>query len=248
MIIDCIMASYEDEVIQLRDLELKDVVDRRLIVVGDTDFRGSEALPFTYDSATSHTDTAVFRVKLPQDGTPWDREFALRDASLTMARALHPEPDTLFMVSDADEIPHPLAIEAAAKHNRPTLLRTDYRQWWMDWRAPDRWQLDRQPVIAQAHHYDFFGGASNARISATWPVSVQVGWHLSTLGDAGLAQRKLSTFAHEEYDTSEFNDRDTLEKRRENAQDILGRFDLQPVTHLPSVAVLFSHLLGPQVG
>lgn len=245
MIVDCIMASYETDALAVRSVELDGVVDARVIVQGEETFRGQPLEPLDPDiTRWCSTPTIIARIGFGDVTDPWEREVALREFSLSRGRGLGGG-RALLILADADEIPHPEAIRAAAAGSGPALLPVDYREWWMDWRAPDGWQPPHQPLIGRWNHYVVAGGAQAARAAYSWPSVGPRGWHLSTLGDGAMASVKLSAFAHSEYDTPDHNDAGILEQRREAGRDILDRFALALALDVPGCADQFPHLLAP---
>jgi len=243
-VIDCIIASYETDAVAVRTAELADVVDARVILQATSTFNGREPVDVLYESTWD--GVTVVLADLPDGLDPKQSEHWLRDQSLIQARAMYGD-DHLFLVADGDEIPHPDAIRWARAARVPAVLNTDYREWWMDWRAPDTWQLVHQPVIGSAADYDRAGGAQAARTSRLGGATVAPGrgWHLSTLGDAALAARKLSTFSHDEFSGPEHNDLGKLAIYRDRGRDLLDRFDLIPTADLPACAPAFPELLSP---
>jgi hypothetical protein len=245
VIIDCFIHSYEREAVKVRLAELRDVVDFHVAVQATTSFRyQTRETPWVEDQRVIN-----IVVSLPAGLTPWEAEWFLRDASFTLAAewatAHYPDEDPRFIISDGDEIPHPDAVRHAAGSPGPRVMLTDYREWFIDWRAPDRWQLEHQPIIATAEQIRQQGGATEARRRCReWSLTTPVGWHLSTLGGADLAGRKLSSFAHSEYDTPEWNDGAQLAWYRATRRDLLGRFVLDHTGDLPACAEAFPHLLS----
>lgn len=246
MIIDCFMHSYERDAVAVRLAELCDVVDLHVAIQATTTLRYEpRATPWI-----ERPRVLDIVVDLPPRLTPFQGEEFLRDSSFALAAQWvathHPGEEALFVIADGDEIPHPDAVRAAAAAGGARTLLTDYREWFIDWRAPDAWQLERQPVIGTADQLSIQGGAARARRQCReWPVETAVGWHLSTLGDGALASRKLSTFSHPEYDTPQWNQVTQLDRFRAAGRDLLDRFDLVPTSDLPSCAREFPHLLAP---
>lgn len=247
VIIDCFIHSYEREAVAVRLCELADVVTLHVAAQGVTTFRHE---PRYVEEIPGENVVNVAVSFLPQLSA-FECEQILRDQALEHARMIaaerYPNETALFIVADGDEIPHPHSIvDAAYRSLRPSVLLTDYREWFMDWRAPEPWQLEHQPIIGTYAQIQAQGGATAARYRCReWAVARPRGWHLSTLGDAGLAARKLSTFAHTEYDTPEWNDEQQLARFRATGRDLLDRFDLERTGDLPSCAPSFPHLLAP---
>jgi len=245
VIVDCIMASYEIDALAVRSVELDGVVDARVIVQGEETFRGQPLEPLDPALADLCSTPTIFaRVGFGDVTDRWEREVALREFSLARGRGIS-DRGALLLLADADEIPHPDAIREAAQRLDPALLPVDYREWWMDWRAPDGWQPPHQPLIGRWEDYVVAGGAQAARAAYAWRICGPTGWHLSTLGDGAMASVKLSAFAHSEYDTPAHNDATVLDRRRHVARDLLDRFDLEIARDLPGCAYQFPHLMAP---
>lgn len=234
------MASYDSDALAVRAVELEDVVDLRVVVQGTETFRGGAmpevALPET------RTPTVLRRMDFETDD-PWGREHSLRQFSIDRGR--DEDPEALLLLADADEIPHPQALTRAATRGSKATLPVDYREWWMNWRAPDNWQPPHQPLLGRWEDYHVAGGAQAARAGCRWPRVGPRGWHLSTLGDSAMASIKLSSFAHSEYDNEDHNQVEILSERRRTMNDILARFWLERTTDLPGCADRFPHLLEP---
>jgi hypothetical protein len=240
VIVDCIMYSYEPAALAVRMEELKDIVDVHIIVEGDLTFRGNPRVPIrpTGDKIRSF----VINLPVGEDVNPWHRETLQRNASAQIARETFGKGNFLI-IADADEIPHPEAIEAAASLGRGKLL-TDYREWYANWRAPDEWQLYHQPMLVKSSTLDRGHTAQSLRensgaAEATGPV----GWHLSTLGNAKLAAEKLASFSHSEYDLDEWKEQQAVIARIESKTDILERFILEETENLPSCISKFPELV-----
>lgn len=240
MIIDCIMYSYEPAALAVRLEELKDVVDYHVIVEGNLTFRGAERSPTRPEGDRIKS----FVVDLPPgaDVNPWHRETLQRNATAQLARETFGK-DVLLIIADADEIPHPAAIEAAASAGRGKLL-TDYREWYANWRAPDEWQLYHQPMLVKASLLDRGKTAQSIRESSGGTQAIGPrGWHLSTLGTAELAAEKLASFSHSEYDTAEYTEQAKIVTRIEAQTDMLDRFKLAMTDDLPSCITQFPELV-----
>ena len=157
-------------------------------------------------------------------------------------------PDAFFLVADADEIPHPDAVEqAVTEYDRegPRTLLIDYREWYANWRAPDGWQNAHihQPVIGKFGDFVKIGGAHAARFSPfyrddlrreyKWPSCDATGWHLSSLGDATFMHNKIGAFSHAELDNPHDRDLERIEGYRRARKDFINRFDLEITADLP---------------
>jgi hypothetical protein len=240
VIIDCIMYSYEPDALAVRLATLQDVVDAHVIVEGNLTFRGAHRVPVRPEGEKIQS----FVVDLPEgpEIDPWTRETLQRNASVQLAVDTFGE-NNFFIIADADEIPHPEAVQAAAKRGRGKLL-TDYREWYANWRAPDEWQLYHQPMLVRGSALRKGHTAQTIRESSGATPSVGPrGWHLSTLGSAVLAQEKLAAYSHSEYDTPEWNEQKALLSRIEARMDMFDRFSLEETHDLPPCIQDFPRLV-----
>lgn len=263
-VIDCVMAAYELDAIDVRLAELEDVVTAHHAVQGSLTFRGDPHTPIKLpekmiSKIVELPDQFVFPDgrDIPVEHVPWLREKFLREVSLEAAVPIDPE--AFFMVSDGDEIPHPDAIRQAVEEydtKGPRLLVTDHRQWYADWRAPDTQQyphpVGRYPVIGKYDDFNRGDGADNSRCLAPlsanhpWPRCDATGWHLSSLSDAAFMHDKLGKYSHWELDNPRERDMERLEKCRRERKDMLGRYDLEVTNDLPATIRQFPHLLGAE--
>jgi hypothetical protein len=234
-VIDCVIYSYEYDALAVRMEALRGVVDVHVVVQGDRTFRGMHReVSLVPDSVVSHV------VEMPVGLDPWAMERYLRDQSGALG-SLIAGPGDFLIIADCDEIPHPDAVVEAQKRSHPMVCETDYREWFLDWRAPSH-HLYHQPVMARPRDLVKVGGAHKARWDRPWPAARATGWHVSNLGD--VVHEKLANFSHTEYDTPEYRDVEQLERRRRAGVDFLGRFDLEKTDDLPPGSHLFPSLLS----
>lgn len=241
-VVDCTMYAYEANALAVRLAELAGVVDEHVVTQGTHTFRGQPRDIVALDGVTTVT------VSLDGYGDPWDAEAGLRDASLSAA--LDGDQDTLYIVSDCDEIPHPDAIAEAVDYGGPMRLLTSHRQWSMNLEtmlhAPgsNPGPMRHQAVIGTAAQLLGAGGAQCARWVAgpKWPAAQAVGWHLTNLMAPEDVAGKIRAYSHSEYDTDEYLDK--LASMRAEQRDYLGRSDLRLTDDVPSCAGRFPHLLA----
>jgi hypothetical protein len=236
VIVDCTMFSYEHDALAVRLAELEPVVDAHVVVQATTSFRG-DPLEVTDLSGLSDKLVQVV-VDFPDILDPWQREKWLRDETVRAAQREFGEL-VHVLVADADEIPHPDAITLYSGY--PITVRNDYREWYADWRAPLQWQPPHQPYIAPITSVH---SAHDLRVQMAFFSVGPVGWHLSTLGDAAFASRKVGMYAHSEYDTDYWREVKRLEDTRTDGMDMFERFKLEHTMDLPSTIDRFPHLLG----
>lgn len=263
-VIDCTMAAYELDAINVRLAELEGVVDVHHIVQGTLTFQGAPLEPLELPEKVISTIITLPNGWTFPDGSsvpageiPWLREKFLRDSSLEAVPIELQDTQAFYVVADGDEIPHPDAIRQAVEEydaKGPRTLLTDHRQWYADWREPDDRQyphpLCGYPTIGKFDDFSRVAGADQARcgrvaVRSRWPRCDAKGWHLSHLGDAAFMHRKLGMYSHNDRDNPHDRDMERLEKLRHERKDSFGRFDLELTDDLPATIHRFQHLLAP---
>jgi hypothetical protein len=232
-IIDAFPYGYGPEVLLIRLHELADVVDLHVIVEADHTFAGKPR-EFAWPTLVQEPEFAPFAGKvvlhtvrtLPRD--PWEQEEHLRDVVLETALGLARDRDRILF-GDHDEIPHPEAVEGAAKHVAyDARLLTRYHEWHLNRRAvmtgePPRshiWEF-RQPLLL---HADEGRVGSLVRASQTGVNLGPKGWHLTLQGGPEAAYDKLQATAHTELQALTFGE---VSRMHRLGLDILGRCALE---------------------
>src|SRR5690606_33433177 len=121
---------------------------------------------------------------------PWAREHAQREFAAAGLKGA--QPDDVVFHGDVDEIPTALA----ARNIRPQgFVSFEQRGhfWAVDWLYPQPW---RGTVASRAANVRSFGEMRDARnFAKALPMG---GWHLSWLGGAEAALKKVGSFCHPE--------------------------------------------------
>lgn len=213
MLVDCFTYFNEKELLELRVNLLKDYVDGFIIADANRTFKG-DPKPFTCldtlrELGLAEEKIQVLHVELPSPEevfTPWAREYAQRDA-LGVGMRMTP-PDSVFFLSDVDEIPKPSALLQAvelAKNNRDACVRLSMPMFYgrADLRvvnpdgdpteAPNNWtcgtvvlyeQLDKSPSQIRMSSNNLVVGDCDA------------GWHFSWMGGPERLKEKITSFSH----------------------------------------------------
>ena len=225
MVIDAFMWSYERDAVKIRVATLANVVGVHVAVQATNTFRGEKRRV----SKLNLPNVIDVVVTIPSGLDVWESEKWLRNSVLAEAVKLFGDHE-LYMVCDGDEIPRPESIIEASFAGIPMTLRTDYRNFYADWRGTGE-ELQHQPTIGKLQDYLDVGGAGDARWGAQWERSIDTGWHLSSLGGDAIIKKKLETFAHTEYDTEEIKTQ--LSAARTSHKDFLNRFELEWTDDIP---------------
>jgi beta-1,4-mannosyl-glycoprotein beta-1,4-N-acetylglucosaminyltransferase len=255
MLFDCFMYFDEEELLELRVEMLKDIVDGFIIADANLTFKG-ESKDFTCVNTIRKLGLPEDKIQVlhcelpPADShpNPWVREYAQRDA-LGVGMRMCP-PDSVFFISDVDEIPKPSSLLESlkvAKENPEyfTRLSMAYLAGYADLQVtnpktgPLNWPCG--VTLLYEHLKD-----SITQIYSVDRIKVlgdcDAGWHFTWMGDAARRKHKITSFSHcydsipnahaPSYSKEMLDFLDTYEASS-GSTDPLGRKDhiLQPYPH-----------------
>ena len=243
-IYDCFCYFNEDMLLKLRLDTLWEQVDYFVIVESVKTISGKpKPLNFRIENFQLYRDKIRYLVlseyPFPTDDA-WRNERYQRNY---VAHGLFDADDgDWILVSDVDEIPRP---ETIRQFNPRKFVRGDFMQEAYSYYFNNQCFSDGEPVVWPGSKIvtykaftDFFGGAEQVRnfkstgllrsIKRAWFRNRQVqrivngGWHFTWIADIPQIIRKLESFAHQEYNTSEYKDPATIRSKIEAGQDFLN--------------------------
>jgi beta-1,4-mannosyl-glycoprotein beta-1,4-N-acetylglucosaminyltransferase len=226
VIYDTFLFFNEFELLEIRLEELKDVVDRFVLVEATLTLSGKPKPLFFQDNKERFAGYSIEPVVLeefPAEAvSSWDREYYLRRAIRRKLEDLRLLSQDLVLLSDVDEIPR---AEAVAKYSRCLLREVpgtvygftqDLYYYYVNCRSPEPWVGTRMARWADV---------SDMQALRVHP-SVQIrngGWHFSYLGGRQRVQEKIAAFAHTEFDRPEFLAEGHIDRCLANGSDLFNR-------------------------
>jgi hypothetical protein len=225
MIWDCFTYFNESDVLRMRFNELDKTGCIFVVVEADETFSG-ESKPFYFDDLPDWVDQwkdRIVRVKISLKGIgddAWEREAYQRNAIL---RGLeNAKNDDMILISDADEIPR---AENLGQYYNPVQLDVKQYFWKLNWQVPDHCNQGARPVYCRMEDLT----TPQEMREAVLPRIPYGGWHFSFLTSAEDTKKKISAFAHQEYNELEYTEATKINHRIEKGIDPFDRFPLKLV-------------------
>lgn len=225
-VVDIVLFNNELELLDLRIKILEDVVDFFIIKEATHTFQGDlkEMLSKTYD----HPKVFTYVVEFPLNMSTWERDRFQRGTQIDLT-AYGINEDAIVMTSDLDEIPDPEAVKWIRDNFNPSAmyaLEQKMHQYFLNVRnLSEPWAGTRVCSMEKYRLMDAETMRHSQHLCMTLP---DAGWHWSFLGGEKQIEKKIRSYAHEEYDNE-----DTIQKIKErilNNEDIFNRgFQLQTV-------------------
>ncbi|MFC7175736.1 hypothetical protein [Halosegnis marinus] len=252
-IYDCFIFYNEVEVLKLRLNELDDVVDKFVLVEATETFQGDDKeLHFEQnrEQFADFEDRIIHHVvEYPENLTSaWEREYYLRDSiheALKIKSNISPEDE--LIISDADEVPRPRAVERGVNTSGIKILSQSLHYYYFNY-VLDGGSLWLGPVMSKyrdltspqdfrdryTQHREDIGGVPERPYLFVLQLLLSVGnqrrvtilpdagWHFSYIGDVEYMIDKIETFSHTELNEEQFKDRERIERAIANGRDLFG--------------------------
>jgi beta-1,4-mannosyl-glycoprotein beta-1,4-N-acetylglucosaminyltransferase len=210
--IDSFMFNDEFDVLEMRLMELYDVVDDFVLVEADVDhqdhpkpYRFSDYLGQGGQRFDAYLDkiTIVKATDLPtaeEFPDAWSREHAQREWIGQGLIAIGVEQDDILMQSDVDEIPRAIVVRSLDPGGELIVIGQRCHFFAVDWFYDEVWKgtvAGTVGAVVMAGHLMPFTRMRDARMTARCPV-LDGGWHLSWLGGPDRVAAKVHSFCHPE--------------------------------------------------
>ncbi len=222
-IVDCFTFYNELELLEYRLRVLDPVVDHFILVEARQTHSGKPK--DLYYTPNQNDKVIHIIVDLPftdKDISPdqvWENErFQRNSIELGLSRLKLRETD-LLIISDLDEIPDPVTI-TNIKVKDIVQLEQDFYYYSIEHKMDHLWYFSK--VMCYSFYLNSSLTFSELR-SMSFPTIPRGGWHMSYFGSAEFISNKITNFAHQEYNNSEFTSIDKIKKRLISGVDIYDR-------------------------
>lgn len=224
MVYDCFTFFNELELLELRLHELKDVVDRWVLVENVITFQ-HRPKPLYFEENKHRFAEFLDRIThVVVEDSPrtdfWATEYHQRDQ---IARGLVDcRPDDIVIVSDVDEIPRPEAVRrfAGAKESRIRPLAMNLYYYFVNCYVGSHWCWAKVMTHAALRACK---GPNDARLKSWHPEDIiqDAGWHFGYLGGVDRVIEKLKSFSHSEFSTPEYTDPEVVARSIAEGRNII---------------------------
>ena len=225
-VVDIVLFDNELEMLDLRVKILEDVVDYFIVKEATHTFQGEpkEMLSQTY----KHPKVFTYVVEFPLGMSTWERDRYQRGTQVDL-RAYGIGEDAMVMTSDLDEVPDPKAVAWLRDHFNPDgmyALEQQMHQYYLNvHNLGEYWAGTRVCSMDRYRTMDAETMRHSQQLCMTLP---NAGWHWSFLGGEEMIEKKIRSYAHEEYDNEETIQQ--IKTRMMYNEDVFNRgFELKTV-------------------
>lgn len=236
-IYDCFMCFNEIDVIEIRLAELYDHVDRFVIVEGTRTFTNTPKPLYFQDNLKrfeKYLNKVTYIVVNDYPLTdPWGMERHQRDCIL---RGLSDcSSDAIIIMGDADEIINPDVLKKYKPSDGICGLRQKMYYYYLNCQDESDWTWLRILPYSKIKELTPCGARYYDRDHKDMPIIENGGWHFSFVGGVDNVIKKIQSYAHQEYNTPEYLNKERLTNLIESGKDIFGRKNKYRFTKLDSM-------------
>ena len=230
-IFDGFIYNNEDLILDIRLHTLCDYVEKFIIVEAAYDHQGNKKkLNFSFEKFKKFENKIIYKIieKFPNNLSNWGRENFQRNY---ISNGLEEARDEDYVIiSDVDEIPNLINIKNIDKfkftafkqklfYYKLNLINQSEPFWFGSKMCKKKYlkypQWLRKQKVKNYSFWRFF--------KIKWNIIDQGGWHFSFLMTAKQIKKKLSSYAHAEYNNNYFKDLKGINFSIEKGEDLFDR-------------------------
>lgn len=234
-IYDCFLYNGEDKMLNFRLHELDEYVDKFMIVEGLYTFKGDlKDQKFDINKFEKFKDKIIYKLcDIEPQSNAWSNETNQRNYLKECFRSVEIKSTDVIMLSDVDEIPD-LTFLSSLKETNFNHVRTSFHNFYyynIESRKKTKWP-GTVFINAKLFHETLnfnFDILRNSRHS--FPLIGQHGdyesggWHFSYFGDTDYIINKIKSFSHQEYNTEQYTNPETIKQLIKDKKDLFFRED-----------------------
>jgi hypothetical protein len=218
VIIDAFVYWNEADLAEVRIRELKDVVDKFIILTATTTFMGNPNVYEFPEHLHDIADVEVHHFVFPYGLIGWDAEFWLRHQLKDLLRKFSAKDIVIF--ADADEI----VRASVAKDFDGTPYGLEIDQYYYNFQT-----YMRHHTCMFTSSIENINDVNQMRFGWILPIIETAGWEFSFFSDAKGIREKIQNYSHAEINIPEYTDLDKIQYRMDHGIDIVDR----PITGEP---------------
>lgn len=222
---DCITFFNELDILEIRMNELDPVVDHFVIVEATTTHTGMPKILYFEENKERFAKFAnkIIHtiVQLPKEGDTWIRERAQRDCIGDVLKAKCIPGDTVI-ISDADEIPRMEVVRDYRNVHGPKQFEQQLHYYALNSKCTN----DPPWHLSKILPYDLYTSSNMTPCMVRYSQFAALkdaGWHFSFIGNVEFIRKKISSWAHSEFNTPEINNDTNISASITNGKDLFGR-------------------------
>ena len=230
-IFDCFLYNNENLVLDIRLNTLSKYIDKFVIAESKFDHQGNEKkLNFKIENFKNFKDKIIYLIveRFPDNMSNWERENYQRDFIFNGLK--NAEDEDFIIISDIDEIPDLSKISSIKKYKFSVFeqkmfyykinLQNKTSPFWYGSRICKKKYLKspqwlRDQKVKDYPFWKFY--------KIKWNIIKNGGWHFSFLMNIQQIKLKLNSYAHEEYNNSNFNTYEKINYAIKNKVDLFNR-------------------------
>jgi beta-1,4-mannosyl-glycoprotein beta-1,4-N-acetylglucosaminyltransferase len=223
---DCFTFFNELDVLEIRLNELDSVVDKFIIVEASTTHTNIEK-PFYFEENKERFAKFLHKIRhikvvLPKDGDTWVKERAQRDFIDIGIKEMC-VPGDIIMISDADEIPKMETVrDYRVEHGPKQFMQQLYY-----YSLNNKCVNDNLWNWGKILPYEVYKNNNMTPCQVRYtpaPELIKGGWHFSFIGNLEFIKKKISSWAHAEFNTPEINNDNNINNSIRDGKDVFGRY------------------------
>ena len=230
-IFDCFLYNNEDLILDIRLNSLDKHIYKFVIVESKFDHQGNEKkINFKIENFQKFKDKIIYLIieKFPNNLSNWGRENYQRDYILN--GLVNAEDDDYVMISDIDEIPNISNLNFIKNYKFSVFeqkmfyykinLQNKTEPLWYGSKICKKKHLKspqwlRDQKVRKVPFWKFY--------KASWNIIKNGGWHFSFLMNADQIKMKLNSYAHAEYNNSNYNSFEKINSAINSNVDLFNR-------------------------
>jgi beta-1,4-mannosyl-glycoprotein beta-1,4-N-acetylglucosaminyltransferase len=234
-IIDCFIFYNELELLTYRLNLLKSVVDYFIIVESTHTHSGKNKELYFQNNSEMFSEFKNKIIHIVVEDFPykenvnidnneqWANEKFQRNCISRGINQLKLQDKDIITICDLDEIPDPEILLKLKNNNQDIgiqIIELDFYYYNLHCKRKEKWYHTK---ILSYHKYNELNLTPDDIRFTSVPVIKNAGWHLSYFGNVEFIKNKLMNFAHQEYNSENYTNIETIQKQIDNCYDLFNR-------------------------